>query len=316
VNGAGTSVASKAPFWMSSAVTVGSNPHGIAITPDGTTAVVANAGNPGGVTFVNLTTFATQARSFAGQPSSQPGIVAITPDGATALVVQLNNVVLVGLASKSVAGVFSSPCVGTTLYGIAITPDGSAAVMPDFNAGCTSDVVDIITLPGATLANAYPLSTSATAFGAAVTPDGASALITRGVTATSMRRLDLSSGAVTTISNTSSTYGVAVTPDGMTALATSGSGDTVKLISLTTNAVTGSIAYASNSDVGNIAIAPGGQTAVVVGDFDVGILSIATSSVVTKLPGAGRSVAITPDGKRALFTGAGASGKLHVIKLP
>jgi hypothetical protein len=80
--------------------------------------------------------------------------------------------------------------------------------------------------------------------------------------------------------------------------------------------VTGSINYASNTDVGNIAIAPNGRTAVAVGSFDVGILDIPSQSVVSTFSFAGRSVAITPDGTRALVTGAGSTGKLHVLKLP
>ncbi len=315
-NSAGKTLASNGPFWMSSGVDVGSSPHGVAITPDGKTAVVANAGNPGGVTFVNLKTFATQALSFAGQVSSQPAIVTITPDGTTALVAQLNNVILVDVSAKSVSGAFNAPCVGTTLYGVAVTPDGASAVVPDLSSGCTKTVVDLVALPGATLTSAFQPAGNPNAFGVAVTPDGASALLTGGVTATSMLQLTLASGTFSTIANTSSTYGVAITPDGTLALATSGSSDPVKLIALSTGTVTGTIDYASNTDVGNLAITPNGKLAFVAGDFDVAILDIKTKKVLTKLPGAARSVAITPDGKRALFTGAGAQGTLHVIALP
>ncbi|HVR03329.1 MAG TPA: hypothetical protein VMT47_14425, partial [Polyangia bacterium] len=99
-------------------------------------------------------------------------------------------------------------------------------------------------------------------------------------------------------------------------LVTSGEGETIKRISLATNAVTGTIMFDTNQDVGNIAIAHGGAVAVAVGDFKVGVLSLADGTVTSTFSLAGRSVAVTPDGHRALVTGAGASGKVYVLALP
>jgi len=314
VNGAGTTVAGNAPRWFSTPAPVGPSPHGVAVTPDGMHAVVANDTAPGSVTLVDLAAFTTQPISVAGRP----GLVAITPDGARALVPEgsPNNVAIVDLAGKMTVGAITPPCVATTLYGIAIKPSGDAAVMPDFNGGCTKDVLDVIPLPGSTIASTIDLGSSAGGFGVAVTTDGAAALVTRGVLGTSIKRVELAGGAITPINGTSSSFGVAVTPDGKEALVTSGEGDTVKRISLMTNAVTATIMFESNQDVGNIAIAPNGRYAVVAGDFKAGILSLADNTVVSSPPIAGRSVAITPDSGRALVTGAGATGKLYVIKLP
>jgi DNA-binding beta-propeller fold protein YncE len=285
----------------------------VAVTPDGQLVVVANDAKPGSVTVLDLATLVTTSIPVSGQP----GVVALTPDGLTALAVQLTNVAVVDLATKKATGAIASPCVGTTLYGLAIKKDGSAAVMPDFNAGCINDVLDVIPLASMAVLKAIPLGTSATAFGVAVTPDGASALVTRGITTTSIKRVDLATGALTTIAGTSSSFGVAVTPDGATALVTSGQGDTVKPIALATNTLGTPIDFESNQEVCNVAIAPDGQHAVVVGTFEVGVLSLgATPAVVRRLAITGRCVAIAPDGTRAYVTGAGAGGKLHVIKLP
>jgi DNA-binding beta-propeller fold protein YncE len=313
VNSSGSVVASNAPLWMSSPASAGPSPHGVAVSSGGK-AVVANDAKPGTVTIVDLATFATSAVSVNGQPA----VVALTPDGAKAFITEgsPNDVAVVDVVGKALAGAITPPCVATTLYGLAVEADGSAVLVPDFNGGCTSDVLDVVPLPGSTIVKQLPLGTSATAFGVAVTPDGASALVTRGITATSIRRVDLAGGGVTTISGTSSTYGVAVTPDGKTAYVTSGDGDTVKPITLSNNTVGTPIDFASNSEVCNIALTPDGAHAVVVGDFSTAVLDLAAGTVAMSYTIAGRCVAITPDGTRALVTGAGAAGKLYVVKLP
>jgi hypothetical protein len=56
--------------------------------------------------------------------------------------------------------------------------------------------------------------------------------------------------------------------------------------------------------------------AVVVGSLNIGVLTLADKTVAATYPGAGRCVAITPDGTRALITGAGSGGKVFVLKLP
>jgi DNA-binding beta-propeller fold protein YncE len=227
-----------------------------------------------------------------------------------------NAIAIVDLVGKKAAGAVTPPCAATTYYGLAIAPDGSAAVVPDFSAGCTKDVLDVVPLPGSAISKAIDLGTSATAFGVALTPDGKSALVTRGVTTTSIKRVDLATGAVTTILNTSASFGVAVTPDGKKALVTSGELDTVKPIDLATNTVGTPIPFDTNQEVCNVAITPNGKYAVAVGDLRSALLSVDTGEPIAQYAGAGRCVAIAPDGGRAFVTGAGAAGKLFVIKLP
>jgi DNA-binding beta-propeller fold protein YncE len=311
--GPAPTVATNAPFRFTSPVTAGPSPHGVAVTSDGKLAVVGNDKPSGSVTLVDLSTFKTQAIALTGQP----GMVAVTPDATRALVVEgsPNDVVVIDLASATPVARITPPCVATTLYGIAVKPDGSAAVMPDFNGGCTKDVLDVVALPGTTISPAYDLMSSASAFGVAVTPDSKTALITRGVLSTSVKLVDLATGGLTTIMNTSSSFGAAVTPDGKEALVSSGEGDTIKRVSLTTNAVTGSIMFATNQDVGNLAVVPSGKLAVAVGDFTTGVINLADGTVASHFSIAGRSVAVTPDGHRALVTGAGAGGKLYVLPL-
>jgi YVTN family beta-propeller protein len=125
--------------------------------------------------------------------------------------------------------------------------------------------------------------------------------------------MDMGTHALTTIASTSSTFGVAVTPDGTTALVASGEGDTVKVISLATNTVTTTIPFASNQQFHNIAISPDGIRAVVVGDFEVGILSLIDNTVLATYPVTGINVAITPDSNTVLIT---STSGLKVVRIP
>lgn len=286
---------------------VGANAHGVAVTPDGTQALVTLSDEAGTLQVLSL-----DDGSIADSIdlASFPGAVAVTPDGTKAVVNHLSTVSVVTLSTKTVQSV-PSPCASDTLYGIAVTPDSTRAVTTMFNGSCVSNTLAVIDLASASIGDQHPISGTLAA-GVAVTSDGSSALVARGIVGSLVDRVALVGGAVTGITDTSSSFGIAVTPDGTEALIASGDGDTVKRVSLATSAVTGSIEFASNQDAHNIAISSDGALAVVVGSFDVGVLSLASGTVVETFGGGGRSVAITPDGKRALVT---AGSTLRVYSL-
>ena len=288
---------------------VGANAHGVAVTPDGTHALVTLSENPGTLKVISLADGSTVDSITVG---SFPGAVAVTPDGTKAVVNNLNTVSVVTLATKAVANV-PSPCVGDTLYDIAVTPDGSSAVAAMFNGSCVTGTVTVISLGSASIANQYPVPGDLTG-GIAIASDGSSALVGHGILGTKVSRVALSGGAVTDITNTSASFGITVTPDGSEALVASGDGDTIKRVSLASNAMTGSIDYAANEDPRNIAVTPDGTLAVAVGSFDVGVLSLATGQVLKTFSTGGRSVAITRDGKRALVT-LGSTLRVYSLQL-
>ena len=62
-------------------IPAGSTPAAIAITPDGKTAYVADATNPGTVTPITIATNTARAPIGVGE---SPQIIAITPNGKTA----------------------------------------------------------------------------------------------------------------------------------------------------------------------------------------------------------------------------------------
>lgn len=313
VNANGTTSASNAPRWFSSPLSVGTHASGVAVTPDGTRALVTNANSPGTVTVVSLATHTVTATIPVG---AYPGGIAVTPDGSKAVVANSigHSISVINLSNNTVANTFPTPCVATTLYDIAVTPDGTRAVLGDLSAGCTQSGLDIVSISTGAITFVNFGSYNGP-FGVAVTPDGSSVLTTNGILGTSIKRMSLSNSALTTISGTSSSFGVAATPDGTTAIVTSDGSDTVKIISLASNTVTATIPYASNQDTHNVAITPDGSKAVVVGFFDVAIISLTTNAVLATYPNGGGSVAITPDGTTALITDS-FNGALKIVRIP
>ena len=288
-------------------ISVGPNAHGVAVTPDGTKALVTLSSSAGAVKVVSLSDYSILDTIAVG---SYPGAIAIAPDGTKAVVNNQNNVSVIDLATKAVSTV-ASPCVADTLYDIAVAPDSKSAVTTMFNGSCVTNTLAVISLDSGAITSQYTLPATITQ-GVAIVPGGTSALVSLGIVGTTVKRVALSGGSITSITSTSSSFGIAVTPDGTEALVASGDGDTVKRVSLSTNAVTGSFDYASNQDSHNIAISPDGTCAVVVGSFDVGVLSLSTNTVTKTFSGGGRCVAITPDGKRALVT-IGSTLKVYAL---
>lgn len=316
VNASASTMASNAAFEFSAPIPVGSSPGGVAVTPDGARALVVNSTSPGSVTIVNLNTKQTAGSIPVG---ASPNGIAIRPDGGQAVVTNTNSLSVINLATNAVTSTIPMPCTATTLYDIAYTPDGLKVVFPDLSSGCTQQHLRIVTLASASHTSVN-LNTSGVAQGVAVMPNGNSALVTLGVTGTTMRRVDLSTLAVTTISGTSSSFGVAVLPDNSAAIVNSGPSDTIKRIALGTNTASNVVAFNGNQYWHSVALTPDGTKAVVVGDFSTAVISLATNSILATIPNGGSGVAVTPDGKHALVTalgsGSSASGILRVIRIP
>jgi streptogramin lyase len=164
------------------------------------------------------------------------------------------------------------------------------------------------------------LSTGAVPQGIAVMPNGSSALVTLGITGTSIKRVNLSTLAVTTITSTGPTFGVAVLPDNTAAVVAAGQQDTMKRLDLTGNTTSTIVAYGSNTNPHNVALTPDGTKAVVVGDFTTAVISLSTNAILATFPNGGSSVAVTPDGKYGLVTsltsGSASSGVIRVLRIP
>jgi uncharacterized protein (TIGR03437 family) len=189
-------------------VMVGSQPQGIAITPDGAFAYVANCG--GDVYVIDTSTNKVATKFLAGKCATG---VAITPDGTRAYVTltNANSVAVVDTSSNTVT---TKIPVGDAPSGIAITPDGTRVYVTNVGmaAGSSVSVID-------TSSNTVAATVSLGLVGSvalAITPDGTRAYVADALGFVSV--IDTSSNTVAdklAVANVGdSPVGIAITPDG------------------------------------------------------------------------------------------------------
>jgi len=185
------------------------NPQGVAVTPDGSTAVVADSGNHK-IRLVNMSTGWASTLAGSGVEGSQdwpsgsasfrnPGDVKVTPDGSKAVVADGNNnkIRLVDMATGAVSTLAGSGYRDKAGFfdcadypGVAVTPDGSKAVVSDWRNNKIR-LVDMATGVVSTLAGSgewfsFGVAQDGVAgnaiienpFGVAMTPDGRKAVVT------------------------------------------------------------------------------------------------------------------------------------------
>jgi len=299
-------------------------PLGVAISPDGSTALVADGGNHK-IRSVVIATGAVTTLAGSGSAGSTdatgasasfngPRGVAITPDGFTALVAdyynhKIRSIVIATGVVTTLAGSGSSgstDAMGTAAsfnrpYDVAITPDGSTALVVDrYNNKIRSIVIAtgaVTTLAGSGSSGSTDATGASASFnqphGVAITPDGSTALVAE-YAGHKIRSIVIATGAVTTLAGSGSAgstdatgasasfnqpHGVAITPDGFTALV----GDRV------------------NHKIRSIVIATGAVTTL-AGSGSAGSTDATGASASFKYP---FGVAITPDGFTALVSDYG-----------
>jgi YVTN family beta-propeller protein len=273
-------------------VTVGAGAVGLAITPDGRTALVVNQGD-GTVTPVDLAT------GTAGQVIGvgvNPFEIAITPNGKSAYVPNLGSGTVTPI---NVVAQTNGPAitVGAKPSAIAITPDGRAAYVVNNGDGTVTPINIATNTPGT------PIPVGGIPVSIAVTPDGATAYVSVDTgpgcpqsvgevipihTATN------TTGAPITVGTAPS--GIAITPDGSTAYVTNFCDGTVTPISVATD-VAGT-AIPAVAFPGFIAITPDGKRAWVTSTSAGLVVSIdlATSTVGSPVSvHSAYGIAITPD---------------------
>jgi YVTN family beta-propeller protein len=139
-------------------VPVGLSPSGVAITPDGAFAYVANFDSDN----VSVIDTATNTVTTTVTVGEEPVGVAITPDGAFAYVTNSrSDVSVIDTASNIVTATVT---VGSFPVGVAITPDGAFAYVT--NAG--SDDVSVIDTASNTVTSTVAVGSFP--FGVAITP--------------------------------------------------------------------------------------------------------------------------------------------------
>lgn len=230
------------PWQIVTHVPVGTTPVGIAGTPDGSQALVANAGNgaaSGSVSVIDLATRAvTKTITFpAAAPDGSPvvpNIIAVLPDGSRAYVSSHSCnpgsfVYMIDLATLNVVG--SPISVGCFPSSLAVTPDGSQ-VWVSSRGDSRVDVFDTATNARVTGYNvALPT-------GIAFHPTGSTAYIGEGTGAGNVVVIDASTyQVITRIPVGNLPHAVAVTPAGRYVFVTNGLSNSISQISTITNKV-------------------------------------------------------------------------------
>jgi len=267
-------------------VTVGAQPEGIAITPDGDFAYVTNS-NWSNVSVINTATNTVIATVTVG---NRPRGIAIRPDGAFAYVANWSSD-SVSVINTTTNTVIATVAVGDVPFGIAITPDGAFAYVTNFS----SNNVSVINTATNTLHTTVTVGFQPS--GVAVTPDGAYAYVTN-ISSHNVSVINTATNTVVaTVTVGLGPAGIAIMPNGAFAYVTNQGTDDVSVVNTATNTVIATVAV---GDVPfGIAITPDGAFAYAANVFSnsVSVINTATNTVVATV-GVGINpvgIAITPD---------------------
>ena len=130
-NNSVTSITGPSSWTVGSTIGVGNCPAGIAFSPDGSTAYMANASD-NTITPINTSTF-TAGTAFSSGVST-PLYMAVTPNGASLVVTGPGSNQVAVISTANTASV-QTVTVGTDPVGVAILPDSSAAYVDNDGLG-------------------------------------------------------------------------------------------------------------------------------------------------------------------------------------
>jgi YVTN family beta-propeller protein len=276
-----------------------SGPVGMAISPNGTFAYVANTGNlspltgTGGTTVAVINT-ATNTVTATVVTGDDPVALAVTPNGQFVFVANHGGIVVVG---------FNGGILGT----VSVISTATNTVTATISAGFGS------------------LSSTISPNDVAITPNGAYAYVTSDATNTVSVISTATNTVTATVTLPSSSYpsGVAIAPNGTYAYVTNSGSGTVSVISTATNAVTATINVGTSPSF--VSVAPNGAYAYVTnsGSGTISVISTATNTVAGTI-NVGTdpyAVAVTPNNSYAYVvnhvgsgvTGQGGGGTVSVI---
>jgi YVTN family beta-propeller protein len=285
---------------VTTTIPVGSYPVGVAITPDGGHAYVANANSK------NVSVIDTGSNTVTATiPGSSPTRLAITPDGRYAYVTNyysnFNTVSVIDIRSNTVTATIP---VGTSPVSVAITPDSRHAYVTN----TSSNNVSVIDIRSNTVTATIPVGTSPS--GVAITPDGQHAYVTNYYSSSNnVSVIDTGSNTVTaTIPVGAWPESVEITPDGRHAYVTNHGSNNVSVIDTGSNIVSATIPVGSAP--ADVAITPDGRQAYVLnnGSNNVSVIDTGSNTVTATIPvGSSWAVAITPDGRHAYVTNYGSN---------
>jgi YVTN family beta-propeller protein len=276
------SVIDTATNTITATVPVGSNPNGVAVTPDGTKVYVANSDwdNVFAIDTVSVIDTAINNVTATVDVGGSPSGVAVTPDGTKVYVTNdgSNTVSVIDTATNNVTATVP---VGTNPRGVAVSPDGTKVYVANsdwWNSVSAIDTVSVIDTANDTVtAN---VSVGSWPLGVAVNPNGTKVYVANyGSNTTSV--IDTATNKVTdTVPVGWGPVGVAVSPDGTKVYVVNyHTPQNVYVIDTATNKVTATVPVGKFSH--GVAVTPDGTKVYVTNDGSntVSVIDTATNNV-------------------------------------
>lgn len=262
-------------------IPVGGDARGLAVTPSGSKAYVANH-EASTVTAVDLATGSTVATIELTTPtefdeineSYEPVAVAVTPDGTTAYVVSYygsttfrGGLWVIDTANDAVV---SQVDLDGRPQDVAVSSDGATAYV-------TAPEQAVFVIDTATASVAGTITLDGRPDGIALSPDGATAYVVDRV-GSSMWVIDTATRTVsTTVAVDEYPVGVAVTPDGSTLYVSTEYGESVVVIDAATDTVTTTIDI--DEELSYLEVAPNGSWVYAAGFDAVWVIDVATNTL-------------------------------------
>jgi DNA-binding beta-propeller fold protein YncE len=240
---------------------------------------------------------ASQPMGVAISPDGTEALVTLLTNGNGGV----NGIAVVDLLYNTVTRTIADPCVGTTLGDIAYFPDGTLAALPDLSSGCSamglSTFAPDAASPGFGFVNFHDTNDP---MGVAISPDGGTALVTMELDSRVYKVTFPSTVTFITISSTSA--GVAITPDGTTGVVAENTVDLIDLatgditpIPLVSDTPNGDFHNIAVTPDGSRAVVVGSSTVQVISLAGHTVLASYPAN-------GGTSVAVSPDGATAFVT--------------
>jgi YVTN family beta-propeller protein len=269
------------------------NPRGIAITPDGTTAVVTHFLSADQVTVIDVAT--RSISKTIAIPVDLSGPIAINPGATKAIVAVQNASRVVNLVTNAVSGDLGTLSVNA----YAVTADGLYAWMAGFTGSLISFASESVVVQLNNIVTTNVVATSPTAQRAAAAANvfGEDMLVVNTNGASGFIEELAPSGPPPELDRTRT---VAVSDDGSTAVAVGILGDSASIIDLDTRTVTGIRSVGDRP--AEVEIAPDGSKAVVanldssfVSVIGLGTLNVSNIAISRRQS----EVEISPDSQHA-----------------
>ncbi|MHB8102522.1 MAG: YVTN family beta-propeller repeat protein [Methanosarcina sp.] len=252
-------------------VDVGTNPSGVAVTPNGTKVYVTNKGSKK----VSVINTATNKVIDKVDVETSPSGVAVTPDG-TKVYVANGGSSTVSVIDTTKNKVIYTVDVETSPVGVAVNPEGTKVYVTNFGILPTDGSVSVIDT--ATNEVTYLVSIIYP-YGVAVSSDGTKMYVTSYYSNTVSVIDTATNKIIDTISVGLSPYGIALSPDGTKVYVVNQNSNTLSVIDTTKNKVIDKVDVGT-SPVG-VAVNPDGTKVYVANQNsdNVSVIDMATNKV-------------------------------------